>query len=732
MNALHALLALLSATSISLGQSQAPKLLAYDGAASHFFGLHVATGPTMAIVGAHGHTGYGHKSGSAYLFNTTTRQQIAQLFPKDPSAGGHFGYSVAISGTTAIVGAHVKEAAYLFNTTTGQQTFKLKPKDSASSDFFGIQVGISGTTAIVGAYADDDNGSASGSAYLFNTTTGQQTFKLLPGDGASNDYFGHGGVAISGTTAIVAAYNSNSGSGSAYLFNTTTGQQTFKLLPGDPANGDEFGYSIAISGTTAIVGARSNDDNGSAAGSAYLFNTATGKQIAKLLPGDGATGDNFGSSVAVSGTTAIVGASSGSASGSAYLFNTTTGQQIAKLLPSDGAAGDSFGQAVAISGTTVIVGSWLDDDKGTDSGSAYIFSLNQPPIADIAFDQLTYIGTQPIVTLDGTGSSDAEDVSPVTVHWIIDEGTASETTVPSVPGSFATYGSIQIPLGFGTHTVKLIVNDSKGASGEATKLLTLSPAALSLLNIDDAKFFFKYGKLKIKGEIALPIGVNYTDLSPVSRLTLDVGPVTVVPSTALTYPVKGGKKDKWEYDAATGLTKVDIDWRGARFDFREKNFPVELKSSIITSDQTVLAFKWKEKDINGAFSVGIDAATLSVSETGVVTETTSTGVGIEVEQSGKEVTLTLPFPLTGSSQLTFGGALSSHATVSVATHMKSSVGRFRIEALFDPSVFPAGVATTPREITLQQSVGLQGYPGESLLTTSNLKVDGDNKWKSVK
>ncbi len=156
------------------------------------------------------------------------------------------------------------------------------------------------------------------------------------------------------------------------------GDQLFKLLADDGAAGDAFGYSVAISGATAIVGAWRDDDNGEYAGSAYLFDTTTATQIAKLLPDGGATGDWFGFSVAISGSTAIVGAyldgDNGVCSGSAYLFDTTPGQQIAKLLPDDGAVEDRFGLSVAISGATAIVGAYLDDDNGTQSGSAYLFN----------------------------------------------------------------------------------------------------------------------------------------------------------------------------------------------------------------------------------------------------------------------------------------------------------------------------------------------------------------------
>ena len=376
------------------------KLLADDGAPNDYFGFSVAITGETAIVGANYDVDNGVGSGSAYLFDTTTGRQLFKLLPNDGAADDRFGRSVAISGPpgmeVAIVGAYRDEdngdrsgSAYLFDTTTGRQLFKLLPNDGALGDEFGWSVAISGTTVIVGALRDDDNGIQSGSAYLFDTTTGRQIAKLLPAAGAANDLFGIS-VAISGPpgneTIIVGAIGDDDngpGSGSAYLFDATTGRQLFKLLADDGALGDEFGWSVAISGTTAIVGAQGDDDNGNLSGSAYLFDTTTGRQLYKLLPNDGAAEDLFSHFVAISGTTAIVGAfnnddDNGNNSGSAYFFDTTTGVQIAKLLPDDGAAYDHFGETVAISGATAIVGAHQNDDNGADSGSAYLFDAAVP------------------------------------------------------------------------------------------------------------------------------------------------------------------------------------------------------------------------------------------------------------------------------------------------------------------------------------------------------------------
>ena len=278
--------------------------------------------------------------------------------------------------------------------------------DGAEEDGFGFSVAISSATAIVGALGDDN-----GSAYLFDTTTGRQIAKLLAKDGAAGDLFGVS-VAISGTTAIVGAYrddDNGANSGSAYLFDTTTGRQIAKLLANDGAARDFFGRSVAISGATAIVGAIGDDENGAGAGSAYLFDTTTGRQIAKLLPDDGTGLDTFGISVGISGATAIVGAhwgvGNGTSSGSAYFWDISDPEnpiQIAKILPNDGAEADRFGFSVAISPDgigTAIVGAFADDDNGTNSGSAYLFDTSSCPWD---LDDNAVVGVSDLLSLLGS------------------------------------------------------------------------------------------------------------------------------------------------------------------------------------------------------------------------------------------------------------------------------------------------------------------------------------------
>ena len=390
------------------------KLTASDGAASDLFGhsVSISSGGTTALISALYDDDKGTDSGSAYVFkyNGTSWTQQAKLTAPDGAASDQFGFSVSISsdGTTALIGAYGDDgigadsgSAYVFkyNGTAWAQQAKLTASDGAANDQFGCSVSISsdGTTALIGAYYDDDKGTDGGSAYIFkyNGTAWSQQAKLTASDGAASDYFGYSvSISSDGTTALIGAIHDDdkgSNSGSAYVFkyNGTAWAQQAKLTASDGAASDLFGFSVSISsdGTTALIGAYLDDDKGANSGSAYVFkyNGTSWTQQAKLTAPDGAASDGFGYSVSISsdGTTALIGAyyddDKGTDGGSAYVFkyNGTAWAQQAKLTASDGAAGDQFGRSVSISsdGTTALIGAFQDDDKGTDSGSAYVFAV---------------------------------------------------------------------------------------------------------------------------------------------------------------------------------------------------------------------------------------------------------------------------------------------------------------------------------------------------------------------
>ena len=327
------------------------------------------------------------------------------------SVGDRFGYSIALDGNYAIVGAsHEDDAggttsgkAYIFDVTTGSLVHTLDNPNAYSTsatDNFGYSVAMSGNYAIVGAiYENDAGGNDSGKAYIFDVTTGSLLHTLDNPNAfgtSASDNFGRS-VAISGDRCIVGAVSEGdaggTSSGKAYIFDVSTGALLHTL---DNPNaygtsaGDRFGVSVAIDGNYAIVGAYFEDDaGGTDSGKAYIFNVTTGALIRTLdNPNAYSTSasDFFGYSVAIDGNYAIVGAygeddSGGTTSGKAYIFNVATGVLLHTLDNSNAygtSANDYFGVSVAISGNCAIVGAYFEDDAGgTSSGKAYVFLLNQ-------------------------------------------------------------------------------------------------------------------------------------------------------------------------------------------------------------------------------------------------------------------------------------------------------------------------------------------------------------------
>lgn len=375
------------------------KILASDGGMDDAFGWSVALSGDTAIVGATSGEDAVANSGSAYIFawSGTAWTRQAELTASDGATDDHFGISVAVSGDTAIVGADYHDgeggtdqgSAYVYvrSDSMWTQQAKLIASDGATLDWFGWSIALSGDTAIVGAWGNDEVGGAAGAAYIFTRsgTIWTQQAKLTASDGAPGDQFGIS-VAISGDTAIVGANQESAvgdNTGLAYVFTRSgsTWMEVAKLTASDGAANDFFGSSVAIDGDTAIVGAVWDDDAGLQSGSAYIF-TRTGSswtEQAKLTASDGAPNDWFGTSVSLSGETAIAGSpfndDAGSNSGSAYIFARTgaSWMQLSKLTASDDAASDSFGRSVALCTDKAIVGSYRDDDSGSNSGSAYIY-----------------------------------------------------------------------------------------------------------------------------------------------------------------------------------------------------------------------------------------------------------------------------------------------------------------------------------------------------------------------
>ena len=380
------------------------------------------SGNTVVVGAPFDDVGADADQGSAYVFveaggGWASGTETAKLTASDGAAGDQFGSSVAVSGDTVVVGTYLDDAganadqgsAYVFvepggGWASGTERAKLTASDGAAGDQFGYSVAVSGDTVVVGARLDNVPPKANqGSAYVFvepggGWASGTERARLIASDGLVADRLGSS-VAVSGDTVVAGVpgdeLDPNATPGSAYVFvepggGWVSGTETAKLTASDGAAVDRLGYSVAVSGDTVVIGSpRDNVAPFTDQGSAYVFvepggGWASGTETAKLTASDGGPIDLFGSSVGVSGDTVVVGAPRDNVApnadqGSAYVFvepggGWASGTETAKLTASDGAADDRLGDSVAVSGVTVVAGAPFDDvGVNVDQGSSYIF-----------------------------------------------------------------------------------------------------------------------------------------------------------------------------------------------------------------------------------------------------------------------------------------------------------------------------------------------------------------------
>ncbi len=451
-------------------------------------------------------------SGAAYVFtrSDTTWTRQAYLKASDTGKNDQFGFSVAISGDTAVVGAFGNTsqtgAAYVFTRSgsTWAQQAVLEASNAEKGDLFGYSVAVSGDTIVIGAFGETSNAgkvrspetdvslTQAGAAYVFtrSSVTWTEQAHLKSGKSGRGDLFGIA-VAIAGERIVVGAPGEDSGatgvsgdeadngasqSGAAYVFarKGTTWKQQAYLKASNTGDGDLFGRAVAISGNVVVVGApqesgKANnvdgdqtDNSASQAGAAYVFarNSKGWKQQAYLKASNSEEGDQFGFAVAATGEMVVVGAygedsganglggdpsdNRASLAGAAYVFvkSGTTWRKQAYLKATKSDKGDQFGFSVAAAGTTAVISASgeaskttkingaQDDDSSPNAGAAYVFhgfgsvtpeiSVEAPPgtrLADnhggIAFEGLAAGTSRPakVITLRNTGTADLNRLS---------------------------------------------------------------------------------------------------------------------------------------------------------------------------------------------------------------------------------------------------------------------------------------------------------------------------------
>lgn len=325
----------------------------------------------------------------------------------DGEVGDQFGYSVAINGNYAIVGAPYDNigansdqgSAYIFffNGTSWVEQAKLVASGGSPDDNFGFSVAINGDYAIVGAPYDNVGIDADqGSAYIF-TRSGinwTQQASITGSSATAGDNFGHS-VSIDGAYAAIGAprddVGANNDQGTAYVFFRTGiswAQQDYVTLPSGAA-GDRFGHAVSLSGNFLVAGAPNDDVTATIdAGSVHFFTrSGTDWSHEQVLTYTNNPNYHFGNSVSVSGDRMAAGSpgegnTGYTGSGRAYFHNGSTwetspnGNWLNTLLGMDNDADERFGCAVSVAGNSLIVGAYLNNDAANLAGRAYLIQTD--------------------------------------------------------------------------------------------------------------------------------------------------------------------------------------------------------------------------------------------------------------------------------------------------------------------------------------------------------------------
>ena len=350
---------------VASAQSTEPlvKITATGGSAQQQFGSSVDVATGLVIAGAPGDNPAGNFSGSAYLFDAATSNQLFRFTASDGQAQDQFGTAVSVYGDHAIVGAPNANAVYVYDTSTGDELRILTPSGGTAAFGFGQSLDLFGNIAIIAS--PPDNG-FNGAVYLFDVSTGDQLARITAPVGGGQ--FGEA-VAIHGDRAVVGAPSANE----AYLYDVDSAALLHTLSTGAT---DRFGESVAIDGNIVLVGDPQLVVDVDTRGRVFEWNLdggllASGRQI-----GYG----EVGASVAIGGPFRFVGAGLFDAFGTDanavldYRVIRQDGLLYAYQSFTEGEqSGDQYGTALACDAEYLVVGA---RSNASNAGAIYVGQVN--------------------------------------------------------------------------------------------------------------------------------------------------------------------------------------------------------------------------------------------------------------------------------------------------------------------------------------------------------------------
>ena len=311
---------------------------------------------------------------------------------------------------------------------------KIVAFDGAVDDRFGKAVSLSTNWFAIGANRDDDNGSNSGSVYVYkyenNAILSEQ--KLVAFDGSDNDYFGKSLSLHDNWLVVSSLYDNVNGekSGSVYVFNLLDDTWYFhsKLVPPDGQPFDRFGYAVDIYGSIIAVSAVYDDDVGQDAGSVYTYRLENDiwNYESKLFSSYASDGDFFGICVSCEENIIAISAIYDDNIGSVTLFKYDgLWSETQRIIPQDAQEYDLFGNSIDLNNSFLIVGSFHDDSIYNNSGSVYVYKTEN----DNLYNQLIKISPFDESLNDNFGQSVAIYDNYISVGSINDDNGVNSGSV---------------------------------------------------------------------------------------------------------------------------------------------------------------------------------------------------------------------------------------------------------------------------------------------------------------
>jgi hypothetical protein len=393
-----------------------------------YFGESVSIDGDRFVVGAPIDSTVATHAGSAYLYDVATGALLHTFDNPTPEAEDYFGSSVFLLGDRVLIGAYGDRSGslydgsvYLYDATTGALLHTFNHPIPTAAGIFGQTISMSGDRVLIGAHGDDTEAIGAGSVHLFDAVTGDFLLTFDNPTPNFSDQFGHS-ISISGDKVLIGKLQNDKSIADAnlvYLFDATTGNLLRTFSNPNPQDVDHFGLSVSISDNKVLIGAYGDDTNAYNTGSAYLFEATTGALLRTFRNPTPTVYEYFGTSVLISGDRIIIDAAANYIGGidlsSSYLFNAVTGDLLKTFNNPTPEVYDHFGFSASISSDRVLIGAYGDNAGAPDAGSVYLY-LPLPDVDDDGiednFDNCPADANTNQTDIDGDGIGNVCDLTP--------------------------------------------------------------------------------------------------------------------------------------------------------------------------------------------------------------------------------------------------------------------------------------------------------------------------------